>query len=177
MSSGTQNQSDVSEAVDQFAQGDLSGFQVLYAHYGREILSFVASRCRGRLDPDDLAQDVWVRIMKSHGRFSGGNFRAWMYQISRNYIIDQFRKKGEVQLAEEFDHPEFREEDQTEELQAMKACLEQLGGPFVTVLMAQLDGESTQTIAEREQISVNTVYSRVSRAKELVKACVEEKLQ
>ena len=124
MSVNVQNPAALVSAIEQFGHGDMAAFPVLYSHYGKEILSFVASRCRGRLDPDDLCQDIWVRVMKSHEKFSGGNFRAWLYQITRNYIIDQFRKKGEVQLADEFDQPTYQEADYSEELDAMKTGLE-----------------------------------------------------
>jgi DNA-directed RNA polymerase specialized sigma24 family protein len=45
------------------------------------------------------------------------------------------------------------------------------------VFRAQLDGVETADIAIQNDISIKTVYSRVSRAKQQLRDCVEQKLK
>lgn len=160
--------------------GDSDAFSQLYRRYQPQILSFLLARCRGRVSGEDLASEVWIRVLKSQHQFDGKYFRAWVFQIARNLLSDQVdsadqRKVRNTDTVTDQIVPQS-DETQTERLQAMRSCLIELGGDFVKVLLLQLDGNSSEQIAEAMEIPMNTVYSRTSRGKALIKDCVEKKL-
>src|SRR5689334_18006064 len=70
----------------------------LYARHARGLLAFLAARVR-REDVEDAHQRVWQRAWDAAPRqFQGGNFRAWLYCIARNDLIDASRKKRALPL-------------------------------------------------------------------------------
>ena len=49
---------------------------------------------RGRLDPEDVLQEIWVRALEIHGSRdpSRGSFRAWIFAVGKNVLFEAFRK-------------------------------------------------------------------------------------
>ncbi len=76
------------------AQDDREVFGVLYERYAREMRGFVRARSGGN---DAVAQDitsaVFTKALAALPRYTDGPFRAWLYQIARNTIIDEYRRK------------------------------------------------------------------------------------
>ena len=95
--------------VEQLNRGDRhaagQAFIELYNRHYTLLRAFIAARA-GRSDADDIAQEVWQRVWQHlPTRFRGGNFRAWVHEIARNYLIDcSRRQKTRPQLTSEFSH-------------------------------------------------------------------------
>lgn len=159
-----------------FSRGEREAFAWLHEFHAPQLLAFLCSKCRGRLAADDVAQEVWLRIWKARGSFDGQNFRAWMFQITRNHLVTEYRRHMEPNLPDNYDVRGAAPVEEAEEKIALRECLRQVGGDFVDVLNAQLAGDSTEQIATRFQIKSATVYTRVDRAKKLIRDCVEKKL-
>ena len=68
----------------------------LVAIYQDELMSFVQSRVGSAEDAADLLQDVWVQLSQNQQALK--NPRAWLYRVTRNKIIDLYRKKSPVLL-------------------------------------------------------------------------------
>jgi RNA polymerase sigma-70 factor (ECF subfamily) len=166
----------LSDWACRFARGDRNAFACLHRKYASLALAYLKPRCRGVLSADDVAQGAWLRAWQSRESFDGENFQAWFFQIVRNVLISEYRKKRPGQLPEEMDVVELLEEERRDELTALRDCLQSIDGDFVAVLRAQLDGCSTSEIAIQFKIAEKTVYTRVSRAKEQLRSCVEKKL-
>lgn len=58
------------------------------------LLGFVTAR--GADDPDGTANEVLVRVFRSIGGFGGGlvQFRAWVFRIARNVLVDEHRRRA-----------------------------------------------------------------------------------
>ena len=61
----------------------------LCAAYYPKILRFMRYRV-GPNEADDLAGEVFVKVMRSIGSQTG-SFEAWLYRLARNVIIDRVR--------------------------------------------------------------------------------------
>jgi RNA polymerase sigma-70 factor (ECF subfamily) len=53
------------------------------------------ARASSVADPEDLVGDVFLRAVRTLQRFDGGRraFRAWMFAIARNAVVDDARKR------------------------------------------------------------------------------------
>lgn len=76
--------------------GSVSAIRKIYLSYHQQIFRFVWSRV---YDPDlaeDLTGEVFVRMLKNLSRYEDRSlpFRAWLYGIARNLVIDHHRKKN-----------------------------------------------------------------------------------
>ncbi|MBK8095516.1 MAG: sigma-70 family RNA polymerase sigma factor [Planctomycetes bacterium] len=69
------------------------------------LICWAAFRLHGRpmADAEDLAQDVLCRAWLHRSRFTGGDCRAWVFQIARNVLLEHARRQRKVrrvQIAE-----------------------------------------------------------------------------
>lgn len=171
------------EQTRAFISGDVDAFQQLCELFGCQIVAFLRNRCRDPQSADDIAQEVWLKVWKARTDYTNDNFRGWIFQIAKRTLIDHQRKTarrkevaGIVETDFVHDAGEFSDERETQ-LQALRDCLNEVGGDFVQVLrMRLIDELPTEQIAEEIGQSAGTVYSRVDRGKKQLKPCIEGKL-
>ena len=115
-------------------RGDEDAFAQLYERHARPLLAFLHARAR-RHDAEDLAQEVWCCAW-AHlpGGFRGGNFRAWLFEIARNALVDHIRKRRDQSLGDGepllLDGRSGSPEDvmiERERAEKLRRCLERLG--------------------------------------------------
>lgn len=158
-------------------------FEVLYARHAGKMLSFLAARVR-RSDVDDVHQAVWERVWQYlPDRFTGGNFRAWLHRIARNYIIDRSRRRTADQLEEEsrFSDPRTTRPDdalvETERMQALEGCLQKLDNLSAALVRARLGGEDYSTLCERLELASARAHKLFHQAKVQLANCVKRALE
>lgn len=68
-------------------------FDELVRWLERPLLGFVTAR--GAEDPEGTANEVLVRVFRRIDRFEGGRvqFRAWVFRIARNVLVDEHRRR------------------------------------------------------------------------------------
>lgn len=81
--------------VEQAKQGNTSAFGVLYERYASKVFRFLLGRIGNRQDAEDLTTEVFVRVWKYIPKFNdqGLPFSSFVFQVSRNLLIDTYRKK------------------------------------------------------------------------------------
>ena len=157
-----------------------AAFEELHSRYGRMILAFIASRTRDADTAQDLSQDVWHRVWRVRPTaFHGGQFRSWLYEIARNRVIDESRKRRTQSLPEEFD-PAQHDNDKTgidqERLSAFRECFGGLDDERQKVVQLRLAGRSHDEISSELGIPSNTAMTRFHRAKQDLADCMQGKL-
>ncbi len=84
--------------------GDEEAFGKLYDKYSRQIYRFIVFRLNSREDANDLTSEVflkaWQYLIKDHKNID--NFRAFLYRLAGNLVIDHYRQSGrQVQALDE----------------------------------------------------------------------------
>jgi RNA polymerase sigma-70 factor (ECF subfamily) len=152
----------------------------LFQRHARLLLAFLAARLK-RHDLEDVHQAVWVRVwQKLPEQFHGGDFKAWLYQIARNYLRDLARKKKMDNLGEEQPEvPDQRHEapDEVfaaqERMEALHRCLERLDAEAAALVRARLAGDSYEEICPRLGLKPERAHKLFHQAKAQLQACVE----
>jgi len=83
------DQAKTSDLLDRARAMELDALTELCTAYYPKILKFMRYRV-GQDEADDLAGEVFVKVMRSIGHQTG-SFEAWLYRVARNVIIDWFR--------------------------------------------------------------------------------------
>ncbi len=92
----TARSADVSEeqAWVMAAQQDSRKFEPLYNRYYEAIYRFVYQRVNDKHATSDITSEVFIKALSSLSSFSnqGIPFSSWLFRITRNMLIDRFRK-------------------------------------------------------------------------------------
>lgn len=81
-----------------FSQGEMTAFDVLYARYRAPLFNFLLHRSgQRREEVEEVFQETWLKVIRHAARFDHAlAFRAWVYQIARNCLIDRWRHLASV---------------------------------------------------------------------------------
>jgi RNA polymerase sigma-70 factor (ECF subfamily) len=154
----------------------------LYDRHSRSMLAFLSARI-GRDDLEDAHQEIWQRVWRHlTDGFRGGNFRAWMYQLARNYLIDLSRKRRPqaVQNVDSLaDHRLERPDEvaeQRERMMILARCLARLANNLAEIFRARLAGEDYQEICRHMELTEAQAHKLFHQAKTQLQSCVRRSL-
>ena len=153
--------------------------QQIWSDFNKELYRFILSRVKDSDHAKDILQDVFLKIHYSiHGLKDQSKLASWIYQITRNAIIDYFRKKkmeidiGEIDIIEQIT-------EQNNENDEFQKCIK----PFVSqleykykeaIMLTEFNGLSQKQLAEKLGISYSCAKSRVQRGKNKLKTLFTE---
>jgi RNA polymerase sigma-70 factor (ECF subfamily) len=158
-----------------------AAFRTLYDRHARRLIAFLAGRV-GRAALEDVHQEVWVSVWRAlPTRFRGGDFRAWLYQIARNQVVDHRRKRtaeplpGDGRLVDrrQWDAARAAESDRRA---ALARCLQRLerADPLAADLVrSRAAGESYDAYRKRTGMPADKAYRAFHQAKARLQACIE----
>lgn len=160
--------------LDQKAWGDA------YDRYVTSTYTFIAHLVGGdRALAEELHQEAWLTAMSAIDQFAPerGEFRGWLFGITRRRVAMHFRKvngRSETELFEETNEVSASEEsllpddviEEVERADAVRAALSELDEPARDVLVNKyVDAMSVAEIADRVGKSPKAVESMLTRAR------------
>ena len=149
--------------------------ETIWMEFSDRLRGFIRARINDRDTAEDILQDVFIRIHEKSKQIKDDTkVVSWVYQITRNAIIDFYRKKKLV--SPDASVPDFIEEDEEELLinsqftKCMTPFLENLSPKYQDALNNTLFGSKSQKeYAAELNISYTAMKSRVQRAKKELK--------
>ncbi len=159
------------EELVRLAKGDQDAFGVLYRRYLPEITGFIRSRSGGNdVVADDIASTVFTKALAALPRYTIGPFRAWLYQIARNTLIDEYRRKRPATSIDQANEIETEDADPLDHALAADAArrlhdaISSLKPDQQEILRLRLHGWPITEIASRLGMTENAVKSAQYRA-------------
>ena len=174
--------------IQKAKQGDMRAFEELILKHEKIVYNLALRMMNHSEDAQDIAQEVFLKAYRSLSNFDERSaFSTWLYRITHNTCIDEMRKrKGKQtysleeeleseegtmqrQIADAGDTPEeslLRAEQKSEILQALDRLSEE---HKAAILLRDVKGLSYEEIAEILELSLGTVKSRISRARNQLK--------
>ncbi len=126
--------------------GDVDAIGALYDRHHESIFRYVWSRVGERRLAEDLTGDVFMRMLTALPgyRSLGLPFRAWLYRIAHNRLVDHFRSDGRrVWLALEAVEGQIGEGDPAPAIE-QKLLVERVGRA-----LSQLDENQREVVTLR----------------------------
>ncbi len=162
------------------AEGDNEAFEEIYRKTSSYIFSLVVRILGNQQEAEEVTQDVFLRIFKSLKNFRyESSFKTWIYRIAVNVAFSHAKKytqnikrfgdfdsallsasiphQGEIKVA--------REENE-KMVQRMLNILNP--DQRACVILKDIDGLKYEEIAEVLDININTVRSRLKRARDIL---------
>lgn len=83
------------EALARSAATDRDAFEVLYLRHRRDLFRYVRARTPDDETAADIVSATFERALVGIGgyRSTGGGFRAWIFRIARNQVVDGSRRR------------------------------------------------------------------------------------
>lgn len=145
----------------------------IWADFKEELLGFVRSKVG---DPDfaeDILQEIFIKIHLNYAALKNeAGVAGWVYRITRNAIIDFYRKKKRMvyQGDLEIDLPEEFRNENGDFTKCLKSFIGQLKPLDRDIIEQTVYGNLSQKeYAANYNLSYSTAKSRLQRAKEKLK--------
>jgi len=125
-------------------QGDNEAFALLVDKYKQPVMNLAYRTLRDATEAEDLAQNVFVQVYKSAGRYQpAAKFSTWLFTIARNLCLNEIRRRSrhpaeslDQTRAETDDHPFYQVEDRS------------VAAPPEQLLHGELEQKITDALAE-----------------------------
>ena len=148
-----------------------NNFKDFYDEYFHRVYHFLKNRTKQEEDAKDLTQDVFLKVFKHFQKVNtADNVDNYLFTISRNILVDYYRKSIENQQrveALEGNLQPFESADafSSEQIQQLHQSIEALPHQRKEIFKRKkLQGHSTEEIAEEFQLSKRTVENQIYRA-------------
>src|SRR3979411_1589176 len=114
-------------------RGDTAAFEELIERHQSLVIGTIARMLGSNSDVEDIAQQVFIRVWKSAGRYvARAKFTTWLLKITRNLVFNELRRsKRHPQVPVQID-PEAEELPLKDEMTAT---------PDATLLQVELKAE------------------------------------
>ena len=130
---------------------------------------------------DDLVQDTLERAMKKvHTWRREGNIRSWLYRIQYTVFLNRYKPGAQREIAaqqavdQSADGGGFATQEAVlDSNDALRKAFELPAEQREVLLLVAVEGLAYDEVAEIMDIAVGTVRSRLSRAREMMRAMLE----
>ncbi|MDH3379933.1 MAG: RNA polymerase sigma factor SigZ [Gammaproteobacteria bacterium] len=151
----------------------------IWLEYHAKLLGYINSRVKNEAVAEDILQDVFVRVQTRINTLKQENsLGSWLYQITRNAIIDYYRAhKSMEELPESLAAPDAEPTEKAR--RDIESCLEpmiqNLPGKYRQALvLSELDDLPQKAVAESQGLSISGAKSRIQRGRALLKEMMLE---
>ena len=167
--------------VEQCLAGDEAAWEALVRTHTRRVYGFCYRFTGKDSEAQDLTQEVFLRVFRSlkSYRSDEGAFVTWLTRLSRNLLIDHYRRTKQERLTESIEEqlPTIEEKagsgvrpdgllDRREASEALQAALQKLSPDLrEAVILRDLQEMEYREIAGVLKIPEGTVKSRLNRGR------------
>jgi len=99
--------------VRRCVSGDASAWEEIVQRYHRRIYNICYRFAGASDDAQDLTQEVFIKMFRTLNTYdvSKGAFMTWVTTITRNLLVDHFRKTKQDRITDSLDTPASEHED------------------------------------------------------------------
>ena len=186
------DQKDLLGHIQKTLSGDAKAFEWIMKKYQKRVYYTVMQVVMNHDDADDILQDTFIKAYTKLETFdSSYPFYPWLYRIAINTSLNHQKKKARLRAVslDEVDgnnnHADLAESpsqmfdvEENELVRNLKKALSKIPDEQRTVFILRVqDGLSYQEISDTMNISIGTVMSRLSRARDKLRNLLQNHLQ
>jgi len=165
-------------------RGDARAFAELYERLSPRLFGVCLRMLRDRNEAEDVLQEVFVTVWRRARDFDPARAAAttWLVTLARNKAIDRLRQRRPGAPLEAVDFDRLADEgrgppahaEASQEYARLRRCLETLDPEDQGSLReAFFTGATYKELAERGQVPLGTMKSRIRRALAQLRTCLE----
>ncbi|OGW75676.1 MAG: hypothetical protein A2Z72_03105 [Omnitrophica bacterium RBG_13_46_9] len=174
------------DIITKAAAGDMKAFEEIYKKTSAFVYNVVSRIATNREDADEVTQDVFIKVYKNLGRFNFlSSFNTWVYRIAVNTAIN-YKKAAEKHTSKRDDYDlaiqsvftkeEARNNIDLESRKERVSALLSVLNPDqrACIVLREIEGLNYREIADTLKVNINTVRTRLKRARQSLLAFAEK---
>lgn len=147
----------------------------IWLDLNEELYKFIVSKIKDELTAQDIHQEVFLKVRANiHQLKHTSRLTSWVYQVTRNTIIDYFRKTEHSYVSlDQVEIPEAATDnfDYTHLTNCINNKIAQLAAQHQeAIILTSFKNYSQKDLAKHLQISYSGAKSRVQKAREILKS-------
>ena len=178
----------VAQLVRRCASGDAAAWEELVVRFHRRIYNICYRFAGSADDAQDLTQEVFIKVYRTVGSFDGekASFGTWVTTVTRNLLVDHFRKTRNDRATDSMDAVRGADEDgptladrlsdgapgpqvhveSRERREMVQRALQQISPDLrEAVILRDLQDMDYREIAQVLKVPEGTVKSRINRGR------------
>jgi len=170
------------DIIARASRGDMEAFEDIYRKTSAFVYNVSLRVTRNPEDAEEITQDVFMKVYRSLRKFNAfSSLRTWIYRITVNTAFNRIESsKKHVNKRADYDtaiqsistgeraRDNVAREDDKERASEFLAMLNT--DQRICVILREMEGLNYKEIAGALKINVNTVRSRLKRAREKLMA-------
>jgi RNA polymerase sigma-70 factor (ECF subfamily) len=181
------------DIIERAAGGDMEAFEAIYKAVSGLVFNLALRITNSRPDAEEATQDIFLKIYDNLRYFEfRSSFKTWVYRIAANTAINVYNKNIKERLRRvDFDtviettgnSSGIREAAQSSDARKLLSSLLESLTPEhrAAIVLREIEGLSYEEIARALGEKLNTVRTRLKRARqallELAKKAVQNELR
>ncbi len=178
--------------IEKYINGDIEAFEKLYLKYKLILFNFILSLTHDRELSEDIFQETFIKIIDNITSYKPSNFKAYLFTIARNLVIDHMRKKSStteknisslIEKDDENDNFKLMLEKDSEdnaikniESKDIQSAIEELSEEYREIIyLKHFAGLRFKEISQITSTPVGTLLSRFKRALEKLRIILNRK--
>jgi len=178
---------EIKKIIKECMKGNQRSWKMLIDTYSKRIFNLAYQFTGTYETAEDLTQEIFFKVHNSLDKYDfSRNFSSWILTLSRNYLIDHYRKtKLEKKKRTEYDERTLESNDGTDpEREILKKQnqrivwdgLKSLSSDIrMAVILRDIQGKKYEEIAEIMSSPLGTIKSRVNRGRIQLAKTIKEK--
>ena len=171
------------QLVEQCLRGESQAWEELVRRHTRRVFNLSYRFTSNRQEAEDLSQDVFMRVYRTLGsyRATSGQFTTWLTSVTRNLLIDHYRRTRKDRLTSSLDDENTNMQVEQKESNArrpddlalaselssqVQGALQKLSPELrEAVILRDLQGLDYAEIQQVLSVPEGTVKSRINRGR------------
>jgi len=169
---------ETSDLLDEISKGNERAFAELYRRYYSKYHQFLIKFNRHNHGANsDILQEAFLRVWLNRDRLTEiGNFEAWLFkvvstesltfmkkEVHQQAKVNRLKAQYDSEAIPSFEQPRYTELNEIKKI--VQACIDKMSAKRREIyLLSREDGLSANQIAEKLNISQNTVYNTLTTA-------------
>lgn len=163
--------------LQRICDGDQAAFQAIYERHGLVLLNYLIHLTRNHQQSEDVLQEVMLIVWEKANTFRPvGEVRGWLFGIAKRQAFKAIRKRhGHLPLHDETVANDDNLQSETMRRIALKTAIRTLPPVEQQALeMVYYHGMTLTEVAEALNVPLNTVKTRLHRARQRLRAYLME---
>jgi len=170
--------------LHRIAGGDIDAFQAFYRRHAGRVLAYARQLGRNPDLAEDVVQEVFVAVWRKAASYQAdrGDPVGWLYTITRNKLVDLWRKTGDTAGLDELQWQQLPGPEpaagspRSDLLLTMRQALARVSPEQRAAIEMAYFGDLTyEETAERLRLPVGTLKSRIRAGLRTLRAVLEER--